>query len=774
MSQDVIVLPINPGSDGDGRKWPKHGLDRNDTYYLERIATDKWAHDLPGGRQPSVTYRLDRLPQGYAGFEKAREADRKHVDRYIYGHPNGQFRSLAEFYPHFKHLMDYGGPAGCECKLCTGGSSRKPKSGGTGSGAEGRPARAKPGKTAPTAKRRDQSESDGPRPQKREVVYAEGVPDVYETLIEKLRIAGPGGSVDEPIEERMSPDWRTGNATSKELLQEWRSLPGYAPRMGEIVLFVRKINGGEVIALYDDDEDSAHFQRYDTQEGQWLGHPRWEAGVVTQMPQEPTLDQDLLDDIGKALAVNDSGWRIEPLSQPGSENKPHARQSKYVPLHHIRPFTLWSECVSGLERDKWHPTILHAVTVASSLCVIDKFRFRGTWPHATVFAKGVYIGAELIMVGDTVRLLPRKSEQDEDIVTDVMVVTAIRFRFVNLDLDDTAIITPPPDSPYQTCLHISGRICTLDPTRSFDGVGKVPIGPSELPSSLSGYGQWYHYHDPKRPLLKAEVPYTRVLGRCYEDKAFQAWLGDSKQLATKCLPPNDTPVDISYGLEGITQARKYSQDRDSRIAAQGGGKTWFWADTRIEQLDLHEVNNRTVGVKDAERTKGQMAKWKASLKTLDGKKVGMEEVQAVRKEKEREVAEVEKMQSSYGLVNAAVAPTPEQVEDEILAGGEVGDGEEVDEDDDEEDIEDPQDDMELDEEEDSKPSMGMMGSLRAGSGFQSTKAPIELSDDSEDDETTQLAGKLAMSIRNNGDRKKNDRQSSSGLRFGNQKSPWLH
>ncbi|KAK3049264.1 hypothetical protein LTR09_009442 [Extremus antarcticus] len=743
MSENVIILSINPGSDGDGRKWPKHTLTRNDSYFLEKVATEKWAHDLPAGRQPGVTYRLDRLPQGYAGFEKTR-ADGVHVDRYVYGHPNGQFRSLAEFYPHFKHLMDYGGANGCECKLCLGlGKGAKTKSGSGGSGSERRTVRTRPaakkGFSVP-GKRRDQSDSDSQRPQKRKATDMEGVPDVYEMLIEKLKTAGPEGSVDEPIEERMSLDWRTGNSMSSALLREWRSLPRYVPRVGEVVIFIRKLNDGEVIAW---NEQAECFWRYETDSQKWLGHPRWEAGVVTQMPEEPTLDQDLLDDIGKALAVNDSGYRIEPMSKPSDEHKPYSKQSKYVPLHHIRPFALWSEYLTGLNQPEWHPTITHALTIASSFCVIGKYRFKGQWPHATVFARGVYIGPELIMVGDTIRLCPRKQEQKEDDVTDVMVVSAIRLRFVNLDLDDTAIVTPPPDSPYQTCLHISGRAYTLDPTRSFDGFGKVPIDASQLPAGLSGYGQWYHYHDPKQPATKLEVPYTRVLGRCYEDLAMQTWFAGPEELSTKSFPSKtvDTEsADITPGLESVTIARDYSQRKDARITSRQGGKKWFWADTRIEQLDLHEVNNRLVGEKDLERNKGQMAMWKASLKALDGKKIGIEEGQAVQRVKQQEAEEVSKMQSSYGIVAAAAGEVEgEGMDEQAEDGGEEEEGESG-------------DDMDINEEEaeDTKPSMGMMGALRAGYG--AATRPTEFIEDSEDDETTQLAGKLAMSIRNDGAR----------------------
>ena len=83
----ATILPIQPGSDGDDSRRPTaDGFRRSDGHYLERLA-GLWAKDrgLPSG----VTYRLDKLPNGYAGYEKTRGNDITHVDRYVYGHEKG-------------------------------------------------------------------------------------------------------------------------------------------------------------------------------------------------------------------------------------------------------------------------------------------------------------------------------------------------------------------------------------------------------------------------------------------------------------------------------------------------------------------------------------------------------------------------------------------------------------------------------------------------------------------------------------------------------------
>lgn len=674
MESDIEILPINPGSDGDGRKWPKHHYERNDEYFKERIASEKWIYDLPGGPQDGIVYRLDKMPHGYAGFQRQRP-DSKHVDRYIYGHPNGQFRSLNEFYPHFKHLMDHGGPVGCTCKLCVDGSSK---------------AKPKAGKSIPKTttsrfdKATDEDEEvleepknlispyrpragqfDEPwRPKKRKLNDIEGVPDIYESFIQQLKDVGPEESINEPIHERMSPDWRVGNITSKEHVDQLLNLPKYAPRPGELVLFDIDLGYGELIAW---DSKGETFKRQQIFSGTWLTQPEWRVGVITQIPTEQVSDQDLVTDDEKQKGVNESGFRIQLLSKPNDSNKSFSKQLKYLPLHCIRPFYLWQACLKGLPQEQWHPTMEHALTIASSFCVVERFRFRGVWPNATVFARGVYLGPELILVGDAVRLTPRPREQRTNNVTDVMVLTAIRLRFVNLDMEDDDMAPELPGLPYQTCLHFSGRVFTLDPSRSFDGVGKVPIDPESdiLPPGLAAYGQWYHYSDPEQASARTELPYTRVLGRCVEGTAIAAWfkatsdkpLSSFQAVNSKAVVANPGGnLELTRGLQDIIDARIYSQKNDRRIKSQEG-KSWFWADTRVEQLDLHEVNQLDVGAKNKERTKGQIAKWKAALKAVDGKKGAAEDYQAFKSK----LKEQSKGYSSYGMMRAPASSTePEQ------------------------------------------------------------------------------------------------------------------
>ncbi|KAF2768821.1 hypothetical protein EJ03DRAFT_112434 [Teratosphaeria nubilosa] len=672
----VQTLPITGCSDGDGRRRPRtNDFTRNDQYWMEKIATEKWAKDL-GLYDKNRTFRLDRLPEGYGGYEKARGSggDSKHIDRYVYGHSKGAFRSLNEFYPHFKWLMEHNDAAGCTCKLCLGigryGNSTGRKSGigagaGQASGENGSRTSASltdqsPFFTQPKLQsrpapglenmRQGRPPRDSPVPKRGRQVDEEGTTDALRGLIDRLKEAGADGQIEESIIENMSPDWRQGHSMLTRTLKEWRELPSYVPRQGELVLFVRHLGPRDTLGW---DKDAGTYRIHKSTDDSFSDTPRWEAGVITQMPTEAVADEDLKStpDTKRHSVVN-AGFRIEPMSQVSSVSKPYSKQQKYVPLHAIRPFCLWQECLNGMEKSGWHATIRHSLSVASSMCLIGRYHFKGTWPEATVFYQGIYIGPELVMVGDVVRLHPRAIEQSKSFLTDVLEVTAIKMRIVNLD--EAGDDDQDNGHPYTTCIHISGKAFTLDSKRSLDGIGKMPIPSSseKLPASLRGLGTWYHLSDPKKTKTRLEVPFTRIIGRMYEKPALLTWFSLSDDICTT----------ISHGLSGILNARTYSQDHDFRID-RDNDKHWFWADTRVEQLDLHEVNGKGVGVKDEERKK-EMADWRRALKALDGSKSGLDAYHAARRQREEAAARAQSTlgASASGLVAGAAQAVDIDVE----------------------------------------------------------------------------------------------------------------
>ncbi|KAK4504092.1 hypothetical protein PRZ48_005007 [Zasmidium cellare] len=685
------IINIDASSDGTGAQPNVAAMVRNDTYFLEKLA-ERWIKET-GNQRPGITYRLAQLPTGYAGFERQRDGS-KHVDRYLYGHPNGVFRSLNEIYPHFKYLQDNHGTVGCPCKLCTGLGKSKSKSkrksesnsivsgspsersshfGATSAGAAltgNAPIVAKPAVKAKSSSfksaiRNDNPQglpqgrltSDSPAP-KRNTVNEEGTPDIFRKLLDRLQEAGPKG-LTEDIVDQLSPDWRAGNQQLQSLITEWQSRPAYVPRMGEIVLFTRDVSDGETIAW---DASSQTLRRTDLDSRSWLNRVSWEAGVVTQLPLEPVAEDDLTGlTTEKKQNIAYAGFRIEPIPEPSNEFKPFSKQHKYVPLHAIRPFSFWKECIRGLSEQDWHPTVKHALTLSSSFSLIGKYSFKGVWPEATLFVRGVFLGPEFVMVGDVVRLAPMHPKRQ---VTDVMVVSSIRLRFVNLD--QTSENDNDDGRPYLTCLHVCGRAFTLDPKKSNDGIAKAPVKPGEhgLPSWFKSYGQWFNALDAEDPKAKLEVPYHRVIGRCLEDSAVKSWYSTPNDLApassfqavnSATAASKFRASDISQGLENVQDARKYSRTHDARID-RNAGKSWYWAETRIEQLDLHEVNGAFIGLKDEERSSKQMNTWRQALKVLDGKG-GIEEYHAAQRQRQEEQRRRESAQvasGSWGLMGSAV------------------------------------------------------------------------------------------------------------------------
>ncbi|KAK6435842.1 hypothetical protein LTR95_007965, partial [Oleoguttula sp. CCFEE 5521] len=312
-------------------------------------------------------------------------------------------------------------------------------------------------------------------------------------------------------------------------------------------------------------------------------------------------ETDLTRTASNKSSVVNSGFRIEPLPEPGSNAKHHSKKYCYVPLHALRPMALWRECLASVKAVDYRATVRHALMTSCTATAISKTRFRGkhedSGPNATVFCRGAYLGPEFLLVGDAVRLTPHPQEQPRTTVTDILLITAIKLRLVNIreandnDYDDGRL--------YNTCLHFSVHAFTLDSARSYDSIGKQPLPANSplLSPGVSKYGTWYHVLDPSAdPTTRQEVPFTRILGRVPEYSAMKSWF-TPPQVPTAKPPKPSSLLSISTGLVGTLKARGYALANDPRIE-RDLGKTWMWADTRVEALDLWEVNGQWVGVKD--------------------------------------------------------------------------------------------------------------------------------------------------------------------------------
>ncbi|KAK4999960.1 hypothetical protein LTR66_001092 [Elasticomyces elasticus] len=427
----------------------------------------------------------------------------------------------------------------------------------------------------------------------------EGTPDAYRRIVDKTRAAGDAGITGD-FKEPLSMDWHAERLNLTELLDSYAAQARFIPRQGELVLFVRTIAADEEICF---DDHSKAFKIWSTSSKQFIRHPKWEAGVVTQVPTEKLGIRDLVAEQDKVFQVNYSGFRVEAYPDPNDDReKPYSKQYKYVPLHHIRPFVFYKEFLQGIEEKDWHPTIQHARRVSSSFSLLAKTKYKGKWPTCSLFCRGIFLGPELLLVDDVVRLLPQRFG-DYTYVSDIMKISAIKLKLINLD----EVSRSDPEPMYTFCVHIIGQAFTSDPARSYN-MAKLPIDPSSglLPKRIDGYGDWYHLHDPATTF---SVPFNRILGKCYEDEASLLWFPPSKAAQPTLAAANTTlsepktrdhtrQADLSAGLMGADEAHNFSVLTDKRIQAlKREQRTWFWADHRIEQLDLWEVNGFPVGAK---------------------------------------------------------------------------------------------------------------------------------------------------------------------------------
>lgn len=634
------LLKIGRASDGDQTKWPGdestlHEINAEGVQtYLQALGR-LWMNDR-NEAEAGHTYILERFPNGYKLYGRTRDNDKKHVDKYLYGHPSGYaFRSVPEFYDHFKNIMKHGNPRNCTCKGCTrpisrssiGGSASKAnakrpltassdvstkrtsssKSSSSASVIMPKPATKAAKKAAPappSSPPRQALQSPPPfSPPKEDVselVDEEGTVDIWRTLALKLK---EEGAISTAVEESNSIDWCLENHMLPNHIRKLQKQPLWMPRTGEIVLFIRRINPDQMLSW--DNEDQI-FKLWNKDSKLPIGLPTWEAGVISESSHEHATIEDLVLENGKEFDVSYSGFRVEGMPEIGNDSKPWSKRSAYIPLHQVRPFVFWKQFLKGTDKQNYHPTIRHAIGAAASFSLMYKFHFKGVYPDATIFCKGIYIGPELLLVGDLVRLTPSMSGSAPQI-TDVLKITAIKLKLLNIGSQESLLgagdANPPP---WYTCVHVSGVAYTTDPNKAC-GAGKIPLSAQngDLPKGLDGYGQWYPCHEGDKRL---EIPFQRILGRCYEDEAMMLWLVSKVNSKTAIAPfsalnsnkgkgkapMQEKEVDLSGGLDGMMEARKHAAAHDPRIV-RAEGKSWYFGNNRVEQLDLDEVKNVDVG-----------------------------------------------------------------------------------------------------------------------------------------------------------------------------------
>jgi hypothetical protein len=610
---------------------------------LRRAATA----DLGSG----VEYVLDKLPDGFALFEIPAPKAGQGYKR-LFGHHSGQYYdSCPRFQPHFIWLMS-GMEGNCECIRCDHYKrsgpiiprNRHPVTSAPSRMTEGKMNRMYPRRSADR-----ESSSDPPqgraggmasrRPQRQlraaGALYAtdpEGTEDVYKTKLKMLEtMSDSRKGIEDDIFEPNSIDWRAEHSWRANNAQAWagsdlvqRTITSiehqhsFIPRVGELVMFFFDFLDGHFLIL---DESNQEHKFYSFERECFNGFPKWRAGVVAEIPSATAADgpvdfPDIQTLPKKHNNLNTGGFRIETIPDPNNaEDKSISKQYRYLPLRNIRPFSQYRVLLNGIPRPTWHPSIEHALTVMTSISLVEKFDFKGDWPNANIRCKGVFIGSELITIGDTVRIMPEKPSEP---CTDVLVVESIRLHLRNIQHEHVQ-----PDHPLlATRMYITlvGKAYTLDPQhRGMELKGLDPVTAETAktlfrPVGTILYGTWYSCHGAHKRL---EISHDQVLGRLYEAAAVQLWTSSlqRKPISGAILPKPS----LDFDLSAIQAARAYATQADERLAEAEPGKIlWFWADTRAEALDLQTLNGIDVGRYDKIRDKETLEMWRHYLRVLDG------------------------------------------------------------------------------------------------------------------------------------------------------------
>ncbi|KIX07386.1 uncharacterized protein Z518_02039 [Rhinocladiella mackenziei CBS 650.93] len=651
------IRQINPYTDGDQRHWPPRPYrPSSEERYLIQLGK-AWAQkdELD---EPGVEYYLNKLPDGYALFELDQPSGNQ-VYKRLFGHPSGKFYdSIVKFQIHFLWLMS-GMQGICKCvhcgnpKLRTIISRNRPQVEHVVRKFEKR--RNTTGVESETSTRSNSTNGRGlgapsTRPQRQikaaGAPYAtdeEGVEDVFKDYLKRLEAAKGGKKgIEDDIREVNSMDWRAEHAWDgygidqiEHSLTVIKLQHSFIPRLGELVLWCPNFLGQHYLML---DKEKLEFKFYSFDQKSFHGFPEWRGGVIAAVPSATALDKpidfpDIQNLPGKRNSLNAAGFRVETFPDPNDEiDKKASKQYRYVPMRNIRPLSHWQMLLRGIPRDKWHPSIESALTCMTSLSLLEKWWFNGGWPYASIWCKGIYLGSELVIIGDTVRLAPQptpSSKRRE--CTDVMVVDSVRLNLLNIRAEHTM-----PESPVlssASSITLVGRAYTLDIRRHYQMQGKDPDADQiDLPSPVpleevktvfrpvgtGEYGSWYHLHGPRQ---RYEVSYDQVLGRLYEADAVKIWTGLLQFNPAPGEKPNIKPG-LTFDVGAIEEGRRYATQADKRLEeAEKGEVLWFWADTRAEALDIETINGCEVGRYNNIRDPHTLEEWKMKLKVLNGQQV---------------------------------------------------------------------------------------------------------------------------------------------------------
>lgn len=367
--------------------------------------------------------------------------------------------------------------------------------------------------------------------------------------------------------------------TFKALTTKYQTLPSFLPRKGELVLFYLD---EELDCRFE--ESTQQFKIFNEVSGEFSGFPTWRAGVIAAEPEENLGHEDLSALPHDHLEVANKSFRIELYPDPESRDKSLSNEMYEIQLDRIRPLNMFHEFLSGVPQMDWHETIHNALKSMNTACLVDPIEFAGKWFSYSIRCRGIWIGPELYVIGDAVRLLPARGNCTN--VDQVMVINRIDHRFENDNIHDE-----------RSSIIVAGPVITINKNRSLQDNPFTIAEKQELllPASTAGY-TWYPIdvstdgHPPESNYEGflddwQEVPISYIVGRLYDSKAMKVLL-------------NIGNFDVS-GF-GIKKARRWAKKHRTNMKVNAH-EEWILTVDRIQALDIETLDGRAVG-KGVERT----------------------------------------------------------------------------------------------------------------------------------------------------------------------------
>ena len=235
--------------------------------------------------------------------------------------------------------------------------------------------------------------------------------------------------------------------------------------------------------------------------------------MIAQVPDHVVTPKMLREKYGEEiLPLHLSGYLIEPFPDVFSPKKDTELASLYIPIRNICPFTYAIELHKGRPTRSYHGSMFCAMERMATFSLVYQQYIRAKWPDCLIYYGGIYLGAELLVVGDAVRI---KSEFIEKGCYEILIINSIKLKVNNIQAEpDGKTVTG--ESAGLRRLYFRGCGYTTNRYHPYAGglvsfTEEVNIHPAMRQQQRSL--KWYRIGDPGEDM---EVDFSRVIGRLFE------------------------------------------------------------------------------------------------------------------------------------------------------------------------------------------------------------------------------------------------------------------